>query len=362
MRRRLSAKTKTELYEKLDELRQELAIGVRSSATYTVDAAVKDWLESQADRHPKTVTTLTELLAPLRKSIGRIVLRKLTADEVLAALKESAATRSSRTVRDSRANLERAITHAQARGLVGRNVAALIKAPPGTAPGRPSRALNVDQALAVFQAARRDRIYAYVVLSLVTGIRTEEARALRWDHVDLEADPPPVDVWRSVRAHGDVKTTSSRRTLVLPARAVDALRDHQERQAKERAAAGELWTESGLVFTTTRGGPLDKDNVRRSFQRICKAAGVGEQWSPRELRHTFVSIMSDAKVPIERIADLIGHAGGSRVTEQIYRQQIRPVLTEGAEIMDQVLKPKRRVVRRRPRDQSTVREADPGRG
>lgn len=362
VRRRLSAKTKTELYEKLDELRQELAIGVRSSATYTVDAAVKDWLESQADRHPKTVTTLTELLAPLRKSIGRIVLRKLTADEVLAALKESAATRSSRTVRDSRANLERAITHAQARGLVGRNVAALIKAPPGTAPGRPSRALNVDQALAVFQAARRDRIYAYVVLSLVTGIRTEEARALRWDHVDLEADPPPVDVWRSVRAHGDVKTTSSRRTLVLPARAVDALRDHQERQAKERAAAGELWTESGLVFTTTRGGPLDKDNVRRSFQRICKAAGVGEQWSPRELRHTFVSIMSDAKVPIERIADLIGHAGGSRVPEQIYRQQIRPVLTEGAEIMDQVLKPKRRVVRRRPRDQSTVREADPGRG
>lgn len=149
---------------------------------------------------------------------------------------------------------------------------------------------------------------------------------------------------------------------MLPARAVDALRDHQERQAKERAAAGELWTESGLVFTTTRGGPLDKDNVRRSFQRICKAAGVGEQWSPRELRHTFVSIMSDAKVPIERIADLIGHAGGSRVTEQIYRQQIRPVLTEGAEIMDQVLKPKRRVVRRRPRDQSTVREADPGRG
>lgn len=214
----------------------------------------------------------------------------------------------------------------------------------------------------MLQAARRDRIYAYVVLSLVTGIRTEEARALRWDHVDLEADPPPVDVWRSVRAHGDVKTTSSRRTLVLPARAVDALRDHQERQAKERAAAGELWTESGLVFTTTRGGPLDKDNVRRSFQRICKAAGVGEQWSPRELRHTFVSIMSDAKVPIERIADLIGHAGGSRVTEQIYRQQIRPVLTEGAEIMDQVLKPKRRVVRRRPRDQSTVREADPGRG
>jgi hypothetical protein len=57
--------------------------------------------------------------------------------------------------------------------------------------------------------------------------------------------------------------------------------------------------------------------------------------------------MSDSGVPIERIADLVGHSGGSRVTEAIYRQQIRPMLTEGAEVMDRVLKPKR-TVRPRP--------------
>jgi integrase len=89
--------------------------------------------------------------------------------------------------------------------------------------------------------------------------------------------------------------------------------------------------------------------VRRSFRRICKAAEVGEHWSPRELRHTFVSIMSDNDVPIERIADLVGHTGGSRVTETIYRQVIRPVITTGAEVMDDILAPKkpRRTVRRR---------------
>ena len=65
------------------------------------------------------------------------------------------------------------------------------------------------EAVALIQTARPYGLYAYVVLSLLVGVRTEEARALRWDHVDLEGNPgaeppvpPHVDVWRSVRAHG----------------------------------------------------------------------------------------------------------------------------------------------------------------
>lgn len=73
-------------------------------------------------------------------------------------------------------------------------------------------------------------MHAYIAVCLATGIRTEEARALRWEHVEF-GDPdgePPVParaaVWRSVRAHGDTKTEKSRRTLGLPAMAVDAFR------------------------------------------------------------------------------------------------------------------------------------------
>ena len=53
-------------------------------------------------------------------------------------------------------------------------------------------------------------MHAYIVLSLLCGLRTEEARALRWAHVHLDGDPearppvpPHVAVWRSVRAHGE---------------------------------------------------------------------------------------------------------------------------------------------------------------
>jgi integrase len=70
---------------------------------------------------------------------------------------------------------------------------------------------------------------------------------------------------------------------------------------------------------------LDAANVRRAFRRVVKDAGLDPaDWTPRELRHRFVSIMSDAGVPIERISRLVGHSG-TTVTEMVYRDQIRPV-------------------------------------
>ena len=181
-----------------------------------------------------------------------------------------------------------------------------------------------------------------MILSLTTGIRTEEARALRWDHVDLEGKPdtrppvpPHVAVWRSVRRHGDTKTEKSRRTLALPQSAVTALREHRERQAEARLAAGELWQDSGLVFTSSVGTSLDASHVRRDFRALGKKAGLEGVWAPRELRHTFVSVMSESGVAVEEIARLAGHAS-YRTTETIYRHELRPVITTGADVMDKI--------------------------
>jgi len=57
--------------------------------------------------------------------------------------------------------------------------------------------------------------------------------------------------------------------------------------------------------------------------------------APCELRTSFVSLMSAFGVPVEEIARLIGHSS-SRTTEVIYRKELRPVLVEGAEVMDQI--------------------------
>jgi integrase len=135
-------------------------------------------------------------------------------------------------------------------------------------------------------------------------------------------------VWRSVRAHGDTKTNRSRRTLKLPEIAVEALRGQKRHQAEEHARAGDQWQEHGLVFTTSVGTPFESHNLRREFRKVTAAAGLGSRWVPKELRTSFVSMMSYQGVPVEEIARLAGHAS-SRTTEVIYRRELRPVITTG---------------------------------
>jgi integrase len=342
IRRKVSGHSKADVKTKLGALHDELHEGLHTSATYTVREAVEDWLANGLDgRSAKTVSTYREVLDPLTALIGSAKLRDLTARQVRSAMVKLAADRSTRTLQITRNALVRAIRLAEANDLVRRNVASLVSVPTGTA-GRPSKSLTMEQAKSLIEQARRSRLYGYIMVCLLTGCRTEEARALRWDHVELDGDPganPPVPahvaVWRSVRTHGDVKTKKSRRTLRLPAAAVEALRAQRVKQTEERLKAGPLWQDGGLVFASAVGTPLDASHVRRAFKGICEDAGIGPGWTPRELRHTFVSIMSEQGVPVEEIAHLVGHSNTS-TTETVYRKELRPVISTGAEVMDNI--------------------------
>jgi len=343
LRRKVTGRTKQEVREKLKALHAELDRGLRTSATYTVRQAVDDWLDGGLPgRSERTRSIYREALTPLLDRIGSRSLKELTARDVRKGLDALGDRLSTRYLQIARASLARAIRYAEAHDLVGRNVATLIDAPAGQV-GRPSRSLTLDQSLALLQAAQESRLNAYVVLSLTVGIRTEEARELHWDHVDLDGDPgaarpvpPSVAVWHSVRQGGDTKTARSRRTLALPQAAVQALREHRKRQAEDRLAAGPMWQDHGLVFASAVGTPLDAANVRREFRKITEAAGLGTRLAPRDLRHTFVSLMSADGVPVEEIARLAGH-NRTATTELVYRHELRPVITTGAEAMDRIL-------------------------
>ncbi len=90
------------------------------------------------------------------------------------------------------------------------------------------------------------------------------------------------------------------------------------------------------MFCTRNGTERDAHNVRRAFRRVVAAAGLDPAaWTPRELRHSFVSLLSDSGMSLEQIARLLGHSG-TFVTERVYRHQLRPVLEEGAGAMDAI--------------------------
>jgi integrase len=347
-----SGKTKTAAKDALKIIIRDYEDGLAIAPhDYTVAMAVTDWLTYGLNgRDPQTVTTVT-ILANVHviPGLGARKLRELSADDVDKWLAEKAKSLSTRTLRDIRSILRRAINRAQARDKVKRNVVLLCDLPTGQE-GRPSKALTFEQAEAILAAAEADQstIGTYIVVSLLSGARTEEMRPLVWAHVDLEgrpqADPPVpphVMVWRSVRAGGDTKTRKSRRTLALPKRSVDALKAHQVRQARFRSSrlkstSGKGWTDHDLVFASETGTELDAANVRRAFRRIAKTAGlVATDWTPRELRHSFVSLLSDDGVPMEKISLLVGHSG-TTVTELVYRHQIRPVVQDGATVIDRL--------------------------
>ena len=346
--RSASGRTRTEAKAKLRDLLQDKANGITAShSAVTVRQAVEDWLAYGLPRRSAVTVAKYRVMAAkhIYRPLGARKLRDLSAAEVDRWLTRLADTLSTRTLQELRSILSRAVNRAMARDLVRRNVVDLSEIPQGRA-GRRSKSLTAEQVDAVLIQTAPDRLHHYIVVSLLTGARTEELRALRWEHVHLDGNheaqpaiPPHIEVWRSVRKGGDTKTKKSRRTLALPARCIEALRKQRAQQVADRLASDD-WQDSGLVFTTAVGTAMDAANVRRDLRRaLALVPGIEPgEWTPRELRHSFVSVLSDAGIPVEEIAQLVGHSG-TTVTELVYRHQLRPVIQTGATVLDRLFAP-----------------------
>lgn len=149
-------------------------------------------------------------------------MRALTALDVDTWLAEKTKILITRTLQDLHGRANGSIRRAMARDQVKRNVVELCTVPTGQ-PGRPSRSLTFEQAKAILANAESSPLFAYIVISFLTGSQTEEMRKLAWDHTDLDSDPdaeppvpPSIRVWHSVREHGDTKTKKSCRTPRAP--------------------------------------------------------------------------------------------------------------------------------------------------
>jgi integrase len=199
---------------------------------------------------------------------------------------------STSTVKSIHVVLGSALQHALREDLVSRNVARLVQVP--TPEAKPVEPLDVEDARKLLDAARDHRLYALWSVAIGVGLRRGEVAGLRWEDVDLEAGTLRVEQTLQ-RVGGELrfdvpKTTRSRRAIPLPAVCVDVLREHRVRQNKERLALGPVWTDSGLVFTTTIGTPLEPRNLVRSLHALCRKAEV-RQIRPHDLRHTCASFL-----------------------------------------------------------------------
>jgi integrase len=206
--------------------------------------------------------------------------------------------------------VSRALKVALQRGRVARNVATLVDAPSVT------RAeivpLTPDEARQILAAANGTRVGARWSVALALGLRQGEALGLPWTAVDLERGTLTVRQALQRQAGKGLtivqpKTASGRRTLVLPEELTSALREQRAQQEKERETAGDLWQNSGLVFTTPIGTPIDPRNDHRNWQLLLDTAGV-RRARLHDARHTAATLLLIQGVPARVVMQILGHS------------------------------------------------------
>lgn len=340
-RAKVVGRTKTEVRDKLRDLQRAAEAGLPvGDGALTFGAYIDGWLADVLPARGRVKSSNTvdnyrwAVERHLKPALGAKRLRSLTPEDVESVLRRLAEDGMARnSVMRVRSVAVMALKHAQRRDLVARNAAELAEMPATARAPEEGRSLTVDQAGQLLAVAEGDRLGPLVVVGLMLGLRPGELCGLRWTDVDLDARTLHVrqslkrergEDGREVLRFGEPKTPKSRRSLTMPSPVVAALGRQRALQARERLVVGAGWADLGLVFTTTIGTPVNPSNLRHAVARLTTAAGLGA-WHPNELRHSACSLLSAAGVPLEHVADILGH-DGTRMAARFYRHAVAPAV------------------------------------
>lgn len=252
-------------------------------------------------------------------TIGAVPLNKLMpADITGLVLTMQKAQKAGSTQRNCMDTLRLALDDAVNNGLLAVNPARKVKRP--KAHRGEARFLTPDEVKALLRCAGDKRYSTVLRLILGTGMRRGEALALRWQDVDLQR--AEVRVNGSLVRQGSrlvvsgTKTAGSRRTVSLSPQMVNLLNAHKEVQASERLLCGDRWHDTGLVFTTVFGRPVDPANLLRLTRDAASAANLSNV-TVHTLRHTYATTALMNRVPLKVVSSNLGHAS-IQITADIY--------------------------------------------
>jgi integrase len=310
-RKVLYARSRQEISEKLKR-----AIGARQDGSLvrderqTLSEYLEEWLRETAKPRirPSTFTSYESIVRKhISPVLGRVPVRKLTPQEVQRWL--NAKHQRGLNTRRMHGILRAALNQGVKFGVVPRNVATMVT-PPRT-PSYEIEPFSPDQIKTLLEALQGHRLEALYSVAIAMGLRQGEALGLRWEDVNFKIGTLRVR-YALQRIDGrfelvEPKTQKSRRILYLPAVTLDSLKEHRARQAAERLAAGPDWTDSGLVFTTPTGTPIDSKNLTLSFQRFLKRIGLPKRRF-HDLRHSCATLLLVQGVPSRVVMETLGHS------------------------------------------------------
>ncbi|HSF82485.1 MAG TPA: site-specific integrase, partial [Anaerolineales bacterium] len=236
--------------------------------------------------------------------------------------------------------LHSALGYALRAGLVNRNVT--DAAIPPKAPAKEMKIIDESQVSQMLIAARGSRLEALLHLAVATGMRQMELLGLKWNDLDWVKQTLKIERQLVRSKSGSVefvppKTKHGRRTVALGSHTIEVLRQQYEKQLAERKAAGDRWSEHGLIFTTKNGTPIHYRNLLRDFKILLRNAGL-PVIRFHDLRHTAASIMLNHGIPVIVVSRRLGHAKPS-ITLDVYGHLIPSMQAEAAQKIDELITP-----------------------
>lgn len=336
-RKMVYGQTRKEVVEKLRVVQRDHAAGA-TFANLTVKDYLQQWLEQTVKRRNRVRTyeryagDVNNYLVP---ELGKHQLAKLTPAHVQTMLNKLADSGlQHRTLRNVRAALRRALNHAMRFGYVVRNVATLVDVP-GSVSFTPEP-LDDAQARQLLEAIKGHRWELLYRVALGLGLRRGEVLGLRWEDVDFDAATLRItgalQRQRGRLERTAVKTDSSVRTIAIPPGLLSSLHDHQKCQEELRAVA-HRWTETGFVFTTSVGTPIEPNEVLRHFKQVVKTAGLPERTRFHDLRHSCATLLIAQGVHPRVVMEILGHSQIS-TTMNIYAHVLPRVQREAVAGLD----------------------------
>jgi integrase len=231
--------------------------------------------------------------------------------------------RSPGTISNALTPMREMLGHAVEWEYLSANPAARVKRP--RVPRQEMKMLSAAEVRALLAALPTEWQTFYLVL-VMTGVRTGEARAVRWSDIDWEARR--LWVRRTINRKGEVeetKTPGSVRAVAIPPTLLRALKRH--RMASSFKAADDL------VFCSASGAPVDDCNLRRRvFVPALERAGL-PSIRQHDLRHTFVSLLINEGVHLKLISEQVGHTS-IRTTADRYAHVLAQSYADAADLLD----------------------------
>lgn len=308
----------------------------------TVEEYLTDWLKSKAaEISERTYSDYAHRLRlDVYPAIGTAKLDHVSAQRLQSLCASLTTDRklAPRTIQYTFAILHEAFERACEWNLLARNPVKYVSLPKRVK--TPPQVLTAEDTVAILKATAESEWNALWRLLLTSGLRPQEAAALKW--TDLEDGVLSVSRTMKKMAKGKYevrdygKTTHATRKLTLPQSTVDALTNHKSRQSAAILKAGPAYQRLGYCFTRRNGAPLDPNAVSKLWKKDLEDAEI-EHRRLYTTRHSHISHLLDAGVNVKVVADRAGH-GSAGFTLDRYAHSLPGADQRAAEATEDYLR------------------------